>query len=101
MEDCTTVKPFDGQPATKRNFMVMHEKKEHFRTKDYLEVLSHYNAQLLVQVEGPIMIIRRNTGTQLPLEHTAKLHMVRLLLDEFGTVDGANKAVEDYKTSRS
>ena len=82
----------------KRNFIRWKEKPS--RTNNYLEFLAHYDAEL-VQIDGPIMVVRRKTGTELPLVHTGKLLMVKALLDEFGTVDGANKAIESYKASHS
>jgi hypothetical protein len=98
MEDRTRERPLGGQFVPRRNFM--RQKEKPFRTKHYLDFLAHYDAEL-VQGSGPIMVVRCKTGSELPLEQKAKLHMVRLLLDEFGTVDAANDAVKDYKSSRS
>jgi hypothetical protein len=55
----------------------------------------------LVQTGGPIEVIRCKTGTELPLEPKGKLQMLKLLLDEFGTVDQTNKALQSYKASHS
>ena len=98
MEDRTSARPFNGQSVPRRNFV--REKEKPFRTKNYLEFLAHYDAEL-TQIDGPIMVVRRETGSELPLEQKGKLLMVKLLLDEFGTVDGTNKAVVSYKASHS
>lgn len=71
-----------------------------FRSKNYLEFLAHYDAEL-VQVDGPIMVARCKTGIELPLEQKGKRQMVTALLDEFGTIDGANEAIGNYKASHS
>ncbi len=97
MED-NTVKPFNGQFVARRSFVRAKEKQ--CRSKNYLEFLVHYGARL-VQIDGPIMVVRYNTGTELPLEAKGKLQLVKLLLNEFGTVDEANKAIDDYKASHS
>ena len=96
MENSTSVKTFNGQFFPRRNFMV--EKEKPFRTKNYLEFLAHYDAEF-VQIDGPIMVVRCKTGSELPLEQKGKLHMVKLLLDEFGTIDATNKAIDNYKAS--
>ena len=70
------------------------------RSKNYLDFLAHYDAEL-VQIDGPIMVARCKTGIELPLEQKGKLQMVALLLDEFGTIDGANEAIGNYKASHS
>jgi hypothetical protein len=75
-------------------------KEKPLRSKAYLEFLSHYDAELR-QTDGPITIVRRKTGIELPLEQKGKLQMVRLLLDEFGTIDQSNKAIGDYGTTHS
>lgn len=97
MEDKTNGKTSNGQFVRRRNFM---REKEKFRTQHYLEILAHYDAELM-QISGPVLIVKCKTGAELPLEQKAKLHMVKMLLDEFGTVDGTNKAVKDYKASQS
>jgi hypothetical protein len=71
-----------------------------FRSKGYLELLAHYDAEL-EQTDGPIAVVGCKTRTELRLEQKGKLLMVRLLLDEFGTVDGANRAIGDFKASHS
>lgn len=98
MEDSTRLKAFNGQFVPRRSFARWKEKP--FRTKDYLELLAHYDAELK-QTDGPIAVVRCKTGTELPLEHKSKLLMVKLLLDEFGTVDGANEAIGSYAASHS
>jgi hypothetical protein len=96
MENSTSVKTFNDQFLPRRTFI--REKEKSFRTKNYLEVLIHYDAEL-VQTDGPIMVVRRKTGTELPLGQTGKLQMVKALLDEFATVDGTNEAIGNYKVS--
>ena len=98
MEDNSGARTFNNHFARGKNFT--REKEKPFHTRNYLEVLAHYDAEL-IQVDGPIMVVRCKTGTELPLEQKAKLLMVKLLLDEFGTVDGTNEAVQNYKASRS
>ncbi len=66
----------------------------------YLDLLAHYNAEL-VQNNGTIVVRSCGTGTALPFEKRGKLLMVKLLLEEFGTVDAANAAIQDYKSSHS
>jgi len=78
----------------------MSAKEKPSRAKNYLEFLVHYDAEL-VQIDGPIMVVRCKTGAELPLEQKGKLQMVKALLDEFATVDGTNKAIIDYKFSHS
>jgi len=96
MENGTSVKTFNGQFSPRRHSV--REKEKPFRSKSYLEFLAHYDAEL-VQVDGPIMVTRRKTGIELPLEQKGKRQMVTLLLDEFGTVDGANEAIGNYRAS--
>jgi hypothetical protein len=98
MENSTSVKTFNGQFLPRRTFMRTKEKQ--FRTKNYLEFLVHYDAEL-VQIDGPVMVVRCKTGTELPLEQKGKLQMVKALLDEFATVDGTNKAIGNYKVAHS
>ena len=98
MDNGTRVKTFNGQFFPRRKFI--REQEKPFRTKNYLEFLAHYDAEL-VQTDGPIMVVRCKTGAELPLEQKGKLQMVKLLLDEFTTVDGTNKAIDSYKTSHS
>ena len=76
------------------------EKEEHLNAKPYLDFLAHYGAEL-VQVDRTISIVRVGTGTELPLEHKGKLQMLKVLLDEFVTVNAANAAIVEYKTSHS
>jgi hypothetical protein len=98
MDNMASVKTFNGQIIPRRSFTRWKDKP--FRTKDYLELLAHYGAEL-VQTDGRITVNRRKTGTELPLEQRGKLQMVTALLDEFGTIGGANKAVEDYQAAHS
>lgn len=98
MENSASVPTPDSRSILRRNFTRWKEKP--IPTNNCLEVLAHYDAEL-VQDGGPIMVVRRRTGTALPLEHKAKIEMVKLLLDEFRTVDGANEAIGNYKASHS
>jgi hypothetical protein len=98
MENSTGVKTFNEQFLPRRTSIRVKEKP--FRTKNYLEFLVHYDAEL-VQIGGPIMVVKRKTGAELPLEQKGKLQMVNALIDEFATVDGTNKAIENYKASHS
>jgi hypothetical protein len=98
MDNGTSVKTLSGQFVPRKNFTRWKEKP--FRTKNYLEFLAHYDAELM-QTGGPIMVVRSKTGTELPLEQKGKLLMVKLLLDEFGSVDEANKAIESHKAPHS
>ena len=99
MENSRGAKRFDGQFVQSRRFVRVREKTP-FRSENYLDFLAHYDAEL-VQVDGPIMVARCKTGIELPLEQKGKLQMLRLLLDEFGTVDGANRAIGNYKASHA
>lgn len=65
MENSTSVKTFNDQFFPRRNFI--REKEKPFRTKNCLEFLAHHNAEL-VQIDRPIMVVRRKTGTGLRLE---------------------------------
>ena len=96
MEDSTDVKPFNGHFFPKRHFTREREKPS--RSKNYLEFLVHYDAEL-VQTDGPIMVANCKTGIELPLEQKGKRQLVAALLDEFGTIDGANEAIGSYKAS--
>ncbi len=98
METGTTVKTFSGQFLPRRTSI--REKEKPFRTKNYLDFLVHYDAEL-VQIDGPVMVVRCKTGIELPLEQKGKLQMVKSLLDEFATVDGTNKAIGNYRASHS
>ncbi len=98
MADQTTGRPIDDRFAPRRSFARWKEKPSPAR--DYLEFLVHYEAELR-QTDGPVVIVRRKTGAELPLEQKGRLMIVRILLDEFGTIDGANKAIENYATSHS
>ena len=73
MENSTSAKTFNGQFVPRRSFVRVKEKPS--RTKNYLEFLAHYDAEL-VQTDGSIMVVRCKTGTELPLEQKGKLQMV-------------------------
>ena len=96
MENSTGMKNFNDRFFPKRT--VIRTKEKPFRTKKYLDFLVHYDAELS-QVDGPIMVVKSKTGVELPLEQKGKLQMVRALLDEFSTVQGANDAIESYRAS--
>lgn len=90
----TIVKPF----LRRKGFRNWNRKP--YRSNGCLELLAHYDAELK-QTAGLIVIIRYKTGTELPLERKGRLQMVKLLLEEFGTVDEANRAIANYKISHS
>ena len=98
MENTPRAKSFIGHLVPRRHFTLERERPS--RSKNYLDFLAHYDAHLL-QIDGLIVVTRCKTGIELPLEQKAKLHMVTFLLDEFGTVDGANEAIAHYKASHS
>ena len=91
MEDSASTRTANVPPAPRRSFKRWKEKP--FRTKDYLEFLAHYKAELKRIDGGPVMVVIGKTGAELPLEQKGKSQMVKLLLDEFGTVDEVNKAI--------
>ena len=72
------------------------EKEEHLQAKPYLDLLAHFNAEL-IQTGASVTIVKHDTGDELPLEQRGKLQMVQLLLREFGTVDGVNAAIGKYR----
>ena len=72
----STVKPFNGQFVARRSFARAKEKQ--CRSEELPRIPGHYEARL-VQVNGPIMVVRYNTGVELPLEEKGKLQLVRLL----------------------
>jgi hypothetical protein len=86
--------PFNPRRSYKR------EKEQHLHAKPYLDFLAHYDVEL-VKNNGPITIVKCKTGAELPLEPKGKLHMLELLLREFGTLDMANEAIKSYKTLHS
>jgi hypothetical protein len=98
MENSTGAKSFNGHFVPRRHFIPERERPS--RSKNYLDFLAHYDAEL-AQIDGLIMVARCKTGIELPLEQKGKRHMVTFLLDEFGTVDGANEAIGNYKASHS
>jgi hypothetical protein len=91
-------KSFNGQFVPRAHFTPERERPS--RSKDYLDFLAHYDAEL-VQIDGLIMVARCKTGIELPLEQKGKRHMVTFLLDEFGAADGADEAIGNYKASHS
>jgi hypothetical protein len=98
MDDSTDAKNFNGHFVPRRHFT--REKERPARSKDYLDFLAHYDAEL-VEANGLIRVARCKTGAELPLEQKGKRQMVTLLLDEFGTVDEANLAIGNYKATHS
>ncbi len=97
MEDNEKVKVINGQPRWDRKVAFRRERQA--QTAKYLEVLAHYDAQL-IQNGGPIMFVRSETGAELPFEGKAKLLMLQQLLAEFGSIDRTNEAVKRFKSSR-
>ena len=93
MEDSTRANSIADRFIPRRGFARWKEKP--LRTTGYVEFLAHYDAELR-KADGPVAVVRRKTGAELPLDQKGKLLMVRLLLDEFGTVDGVNKAIGEY-----
>ena len=65
----------------------------------YLELLVHYDAKL-VKSGGSALVVIRKTGAELPLEHKARLLMIKALLSEFGSVEAVNEEIEGYRASR-
>ena len=53
MENGTGARSFNGQFVQSRRFIRVKEKP--FRSKNYLDFLAHYDAEL-VQIDGPIMV---------------------------------------------
>ena len=98
MADSTGIKLFSSQFPPRRSFA--REKEGHPHGKPYLDFLSHYDVEL-VQTEGPITVVGRKTGTELPMEPKGKLQMLTALLREFGTLDKTNSAIRNYKASHS
>ena len=98
MANSTGAKLFSSQFPPRKSFA--RKKEEHLDAKPYLDFLAHYDVQL-AQTDGPITVVGRKTGTELPMEPKGKLQMLTLLLREFGTLDMTNKAIERYKVSRS
>ena len=98
MEESTRANTFTDRFGPKRGFTRWKEKP--LRTTGYVEFLAHYDAELR-KTEGPVAVVRRKTGAELPLDQKGKLLMVRLLLDEFGTVDGVNNAIGEYLNMHS
>jgi hypothetical protein len=97
MENDTGAKVANSRLVPRGSFARWKEKPPHANA--YLDFLAHYDAELM-RINGTVTVVRHATGAELPLEQKGKLIMVKLLLDEFGTVDGINKAIEDYRDSR-
>lgn len=97
MEDTAKMKTIGGQSPWTRSSRF--QKERQFQTVKYLEVLAHYDAKL-IQNEGPITFVRSTTGAELPFEGKAKLLMLQQLLKEFGSIDGTNEAVKQFKSLR-
>jgi hypothetical protein len=98
MTNSTSTKALHSQFSPRRSFA--RKKEEHLPAKRYLDFLAHYDVEL-VQTDGPITVVRCKTGVELRLEPKGKLQMLTLLLGEFGTLDQANKAIQNYKVSHS
>lgn len=98
MENDTRAKLFSSQFVPRKSFR--REKEEHLSARPYLDFLAHYDVEL-VQTDGAITIMRCKTGTELPMEPKGKQQMLTLLLREFGTLDQANKAIQNHKASGS
>lgn len=97
MEGNAKVKTIGGQSPWTRS--VAFQKGKQFQTAKYLEILAHYDAKL-IRNEGPIMFVRSTNGAELPFEGKAKLLMLQQLLKEFGSIEGTNAAVKQFKSSR-
>jgi hypothetical protein len=98
MANSTGPKLFSSQFPPRRSFT--RQKAEHLDAKPYLDFLAHYDVEL-AQIDGPITVVGRKTGTELPMEPKGKLQMLTLLLREFGTLDKTNNAIRAYKASHS
>ena len=98
MANSIGVKLFSSQFPPRRSFT--REKEKHLSAKPYLDFLAHYDVEL-VQTEGPITVVGCKTGAELPMEPKGKLQMLMLLLREFGTLDKANNAIQNYKALHS
>ena len=77
----------------------MGEKEKRTQVKQYLDLLMHYDAKLVES--GKSAIVVQKTGVELPLDRKGMLHMVKLLLSEFGSVEAINQRVEQYRGSRA
>lgn len=98
MDESMRTRPVNGRFAPKKGLTSWKEKPS--RTVRYVEFLAHFDAELRT-TGGPVAIVRRRTGIELPLEEKGRLSMVRLLLEEFGTVDAVNNAVGNYLNAHS
>jgi hypothetical protein len=93
-------KALEGRFIPRTIFARKKEEYQPAKTKRYLDFLAHYDVEL-VQTNGPITVVRCKTGAELRLEPKGKRQMLTLLLDEFGTLDQTNKAIQDYKASHA
>jgi hypothetical protein len=98
MDESARTRAINGRFAPKRGLTPWKERPS--RTTGYVEFLAHFDAELRT-TDGPVTVVRRKTGVELPLEEKGKLSMVRLLLDEFGTIDGVNDAIGSYLNTHS
>jgi hypothetical protein len=97
MEFGDNQKPRNGT-GRRGNYFTL-DKEKPFATKNYLEILAHYDAEL-IQGNGPVLLVRSSTRKELPFEEKARQMMVRQLLEEFGTIDYTNEVLKTYRTSR-
>ncbi len=74
----------------------MIETEKQRRVNRYLELLIHYDANL-TRIGNSITITECKTGVELPMDFKGRQGMVKLLLDELGTVEAVNKEMESYR----
>jgi len=72
------------------------ETERHRRVDRYLELLIHYDANL-TRIGNSVTITKCKTGVELPMDLKGRQGMVKLLLDELGTVEAVNKEMENYR----
>jgi len=77
----------------------MNGRNSESQVNHYLELLVHYDAKLM-KSGASVLVVTRKTGAELPLEHKARLLMIKALLSEFGSVETINEEIEDYRASR-
>jgi len=78
----------------------MREKEKQTQVKQYLDLLVHYDAKLAKSGESALVVTQK-TGTELPLDRKGRLLMVKLLLNEFGSVEAVNRRIGRYRASHS
>jgi hypothetical protein len=78
----------------------MREKEKQTQVKQYLDLLVHYDAKL-VKSGLSALVVTQKTGAELPLDREGRLLMVKLLLDECGSVEAVNERVQRYRASHS